>query len=213
MKIEMWSDYVCPFCYMGKRHLDVALQELHLTEEVDLQFKSFLLNPDIPDYSGEGMQELLSKKYDITMEEAGNRLREVQDRAEKVGLYYNFEIMKPTNTMDAHRLTKYGATLGKSALLAEEIFRAYFERGGLISDHDQLLDLAENVGIDKAQANEVLLDPSVYQEEIHQDMTRAEELKIQSVPYFRINNEYIIPGSESIETFILMLQKILRETS
>ncbi|NBG88394.1 DsbA family oxidoreductase [Isachenkonia alkalipeptolytica] len=213
MKIEMWSDYVCPFCYMGKRHLDIALQELHLTDEVDIEFKSYQLNPEIPAYSGEGMQELLSKKYNLTLEEAENNLREVQERAEKVGLYYDFEDMKPTNTLDAHRLTKYARTLGKDQALAEKIFKSYFEKGGLISDHDELLTLCKDVGIVKSQAYELLSDPNIYQEEVRRDMAQAEELKIQSVPFFRINQDYVIPGSESIETFVLMLQKIIRETS
>lgn len=213
MKIEMWSDYVCPFCYMGKRHLDLALQELHLTEEVDIEFKSFELNPEMTGYSGESVRELLSRKYNITTEEAAEGLREVRDRAEKVGLYYDFEAMKPTSTFDAHRLTKYASTLGKHRTLAEKIFHAYFEKGALISDHEELLSIADDVGISKSSANEILRDSRAYKEGLQQDMAQAEALKIQSVPFFRINKEYIIPGSESVETFILMLQKVVRETS
>lgn len=213
MKIEMWSDYVCPFSYMGKRHLDIALKELHLTEAVDMDFKSYQLNPDMPGYFGEGMKELLSRKQDVPLEEVEKNLRQVQLKAEKVDLYYNFEIMKPTNTLDAHRLTKYARTLGKDRALAEKIFNTYFEKGGLISDHDKLLALAEDAGMDKPEANEVLINPNAYKDEVMKDIAMAEELKIESVPYFLINKEHVIPGSESVETFILTLQKVLKESS
>ena len=208
MKIEMWSDYVCPFSYMGKRHLDIALQELHLTEDVDIDFKSYQLNPDMPGYSGESMKKLLSKKQDVPEDQVEKNLREVQLKAEKAKLYYNFEIMKPTNTLDAHRLTKYARTLGKHRALAEKIFNSYFEKGGLISDHDTLLELAEDAGISKSDANEVLENPQAYKEEVLKDMAMAEELKVQSVPYFLIDKKHVIPGSESVETFVMALQKI-----
>lgn len=213
MKIEMWSDYVCPFCYMGKRHLDIALKELQLTEDVDIDFKSYQLNPDMPGYSGEGMKELLSRKQDISIEEVEINLREISRRAEKAGLYYNFEIIKPTNTLDAHRLTKYAKTLGKDPALAEKIFNLYFEKGGLISDHNQLLALAKNVGLSKSGANEVLINPDAYKDEVLQDIALAADHKIDSVPFFLINDKHVIPGSESVETFLLMLQKVLKESS
>ena len=213
MKIEMWSDYVCPFSYMGKRHLDIALKELHLTEEVSIDFRSYLLNPDMPGYTGEGMKELLSRKQDISIEEVETNLQEISQRAEKVGLYYNFEIMKPTNTLDAHRLTKYAKTLGKDRALAEKIFNTYFEKGGLISDHNQLLALAVDVGLSKSGANEILIHPDTYKDEVLQDIALAEEHKIESVPFFLINDKHIIPGSETVETFLLMLQKVVKESS
>jgi len=213
MKIELWGDYVCPFCYMGKRHLDIALRELHLTEDVDIKFRSFQLNPEMTGYSGEGMQELLSRKYNISLGEAGKNLREVGERAERVDLNYNFEIMKPTNTLDAHRLTKYAETLGKDFALAENILKGYFEKGALISDHDQLLDLAENADLAKPKVYEVLSNPKAYKDEVMEDIAMAEKLEINSVPYFLINKEHVIPGSESVETFVITLQKILDMSS
>lgn len=213
MKIEMWSDYVCPFSYMGKRHLDIALEELNLTEDVDIDFKSYQLNPDIPGYSGESMKELLSKKQDVPQDQVEKNLREVQLKAEKAELYYNFEIMKPTNTLDAHRLTKYATTIGKHRVLAEKIFNSYFEKGGLISDHDKLLELAAESGISKSDANKVLTNPDAYKDEVLKDMARAEELNVESVPYFLIDKEHVIPGSESVETFIMALQQIRKGSS
>ena len=213
MKIEMWSDFVCPFCYMGIRHLDIALKELHLTGSVDVDFKSYQLNPEMPGYTGEGMKALLSRKYDISLDEAEVNLREIAQRAEKAGLYYNFDIMKPTNTLDAHRLTKYARTHGKDRLLAEKIFNAYFEKGELISDHGKLLALAEDAGLSKSGAHEVLITPDAYKDEVMQDIALAEDHNIESVPYFLINDKHVIPGSESVETFLLMLQKVLKESS
>lgn len=213
MKIEMWSDYVCPFCYMGKRHLDIALEELDMTEDVEIDFKSYQLNPDIPNYSGEGVLVLLSKKYGLSLEEAENNLQEVKERAEKVGLYYDFKNMKPTNTLDAHRLTKYAKTLGKHRPFVEKVFKDYFEKGALISDHEKLLTLAENAGMEKLKANEVLLNPHAYHDEVLEDMAMAEDLKIQSVPFFLINKEHVIPGSESVETFVMILKNLIKQSS
>ncbi len=211
MKIEMWSDYVCPFSYLGKRHLDLALEELHLTEDVEIDFRAYELNPEMPPYAGEGMIELLSRKKNASPEEVWENLEEIRKRAERAGLYYDFESMKPTNTFDAHRLTKYAKTLGKDRLLAEKIFETYFEYGGLISDHDQLLSIAMAVGLSEDQTNEVLMDPRAYEDEVREDIAVAKELGIESVPYFLINKTHVIPGSESVETFLMTLQKVLRE--
>jgi predicted DsbA family dithiol-disulfide isomerase len=211
MKIEVWFDYVCPFCYLGKRHLDIALKELHLTDNVAIEFKSYQLNPDMPPYSGKGIAEHLSEKYDISPEEAMSNLSEVQERARKVELFYDFENMKLTNSFDAHRLTQYARTLGKDHELAGNIFEVYFEKGGLISDIPTLLKIAEASGLSRNKANEVLMDPQAYKEEVERDMALAEEQEIESVPYFLINNEHVIPGSETIETFIITLQKVLKE--
>ncbi len=211
MKIEVWFDYVCPFCYLGKRHLDIALKELNLTGSVDIEFKSYLLNPDIPPYSGKGIAEHLSEKYDLSPEEAMNNLTDVKERARRVELFYDFDNMKLTNTLDAHRLTRYARTLGKDHELAEKIFQLYFEKGGLISDIPSLLKTAEAAGLSRNKASEVLMNPDAYKEEVERDVALGEEHNINSVPYFLINNEHVVPGSESPETFVIMLKKALKE--
>lgn len=212
MKIEVWFDYVCPFCYLGKRHLDIALEELNLKEDVEIDFRSYQLNPEMEEYAGVGLLEHLSEKYNISLDEARERMQNVKERAKKAGLYYDFEIMKPTNTFDAHRLTKYAETLGKDRELAEKIFETYFEYGGLISDHDQLLSIADAVGINRDNAYEVLMDPRAYKDEVVEDIAVAKELGVDSVPFFLINKTHVVPESGSVETFVLKLQEVLRET-
>ena len=136
MKIEVWSDFVCPFCYIGKR-LEVALEQFPHKKDVEVEFKSFELDQNAPIYSGTSINEVLASKYGISIEEAKRNNVQLGNHAASVGLSFNFDEMKPTNTFDAHRLAKFRIK-GKKKRLRKTTF-AYFTESRNLSDVDTLV--------------------------------------------------------------------------
>lgn len=211
MKIEVWSDFVCPFCYLGKRHLEHALDQFPNKDEVEIVYRSFELDPNQPLYKGEKVEELLSKKYGMSIEDALKSTEHIIREAKKVGLDYNFEEMKHTNTFDAHRLAKYGKTVGKEKQIVEKILHAYFIESKLISDHDTLIQIAESEGLDKKIVMEVLSDKTKFENEVRIDEKLARQKGITGVPYILINQKYVISGARPIEAFIETIKAAMED--
>ena len=132
MKVEVWSDYVCPFCYIGKRQLEKAIQESGYEGQIEVQYKSFLLDPTTPVDAEESVYESLGKKYNMPEQEVKNMTANVTERAKEVGLDYNFAEMKTANTVVAHRLAKWAESQGKGAEFSERLLQAYFLEGKAI---------------------------------------------------------------------------------
>jgi predicted DsbA family dithiol-disulfide isomerase len=211
MKIDVWMDFICPFCYLGKRHLEQALEQFPYNEKVEIEYKSFELNPDQPKYSGQNIYQLLADKYGMSIEEAINANESVGRQAAKVGLNYYFDEMKPTNTFDAHRLAKYAKTCGKEKQITEKLFHSYFIEAKLISDHVALSEIAVSEGLDRDSVIAVLEDGSRYKNEVRSDETLAKQYGITGVPFFLINQKYAISGAQPIEAILDALQNIWKE--
>lgn len=207
MKIEIWSDYVCPFCYIGKRRLESALEQFAHPNEVVIEYKSFELNPQASMYSGKNMHQILSEKYGMSIDQAKKANAELGQQAASMGLVYNFDQMKPTNTFDAHRLTQYAKSVGKDMELSEKLFYSYYTDAKLISDHDTLADIAESIGMNRDESMTVLHDPSKYANEVRSDETTAKQLGITGAPFFVIDRKYAISGAQPTEVFIKALNQ------
>jgi predicted DsbA family dithiol-disulfide isomerase len=138
MKIEVWSDFVCPFCYIGKRRLEIALEKFEHKDEVELVFKSFELDPSAKKKSDANIHEIIAKKYGISVEQAKASNNQIVAQAKAIGLNYNFEDLIRTNSFDAHRIVYYAKTEGKMNELVERILKAYFVDSLNISDHKVL---------------------------------------------------------------------------
>ncbi|CQR59095.1 DsbA family oxidoreductase [Paenibacillus riograndensis] len=207
MKIEIWSDYVCPFCYIGKRRLESALEQFAHQNEVVIEYRSFELNPQGSMYSGKNMHQILSEKHGMSIEQAKEANAKLGQQAAMMGLVYNFDQMKPTNTFDAHRLTQYAKSVGKDKELSEKLFYSYYTEAKLISDHDTLADIAESVGMNRDETMEVLHDPSKYANEVHSDEATAKQLGITGAPFFVIDRKYAISGAQPIEIFLSALNQ------
>lgn len=201
MKIEVWSDFVCPFCYLGKRHLEHALEQFPNKDMVEIVYRSFELDQNQPLYSGEKIEELLSKKYGMRIEDAIKSTQHIENQAKKVGLDYHFDEMKYTNTFDAHRLAKYAKTVGKEKQIVEKILYAFFTESKLISDHDTLIQIAESEGLDKKIVMEVLNDKTKFENDVRSDENLARQRGISGVPYILINQKHVISGAQPIEVF------------
>ncbi|MEK4436141.1 DsbA family oxidoreductase [Paenibacillus sp. FSL K6-2862] len=207
MKIEVWSDYVCPFCYIGKRRLESALEQFAHPNEVVIEYKSFELNPQASMYSGKNMHQKLSEKYGMSIEQAKKANAELGQQAAMMGLVYNFDQMKPTNTFDAHRLTQYAKSVGKDMELSEKLFYSYYTDAKLISDHDTLADIAESIGMNRDESMTVLHVQSKYANEVRSDESTAKQLGITGAPFFVIDRKYAISGAQPTEVFIKALNQ------
>lgn len=211
MKIEVWSDVVCPFCYIGKRKLEMALAQFPYKSQVQVEYKSFELDPGAPLYTGRSIFEDLSNKYGMSMERAQEFAAGIAEQAESVGLTFNFEEMKPTNTFDAHRLTKWAKLDGKESILTEKLLHAYFVESKDVGNLDVLATIAEESGLERKEASRVLNDKSLYADEVRSEEAAAKQYGISGVPSFIINQKYTISGAQPVETFVEALQKVWEE--
>ncbi|WP_211749888.1 DsbA family oxidoreductase [Paenibacillus sp. Marseille-Q4541] len=200
MKIEIWSDYMCPFCYIGKRRFEEALELFPNKDNVEVIYRSFELNPNEARDTDLTTYDSLAQKYGMSVQEAKSMTENVVAQARTVGLNYNFDVVKPTNSFDAHRLTHYAAEQGKAKEITERLFSAYFEDGEHVGSPEVLVRLAEEVGIDALQAQEVVAG-SAYAEEVRRDEKEGAELGIQGVPFFVIDRKYGISGAQPLQVF------------
>lgn len=209
MHIEIWSDYVCPFCYIGKRRLEMAMNELPFQKEVSVEYKSFELDRNAPKNSTQSIHEELAKKYGMSVAEAKKMNESVAEQARTVGLHFRFDNMRTTNTFDAHRLQKYASTVGKD--ITEKLLSAHFTEGKYLGDHQVLLDIAVLSGLDKEKVLEVLNDGEAFADLVRNDEYEASRFGISGVPFFLINRKYAISGAQPVETFKQALQKVWEE--
>ncbi|WP_201715045.1 DsbA family oxidoreductase [Rossellomorea arthrocnemi] len=212
MKIEVWSDYVCPFCYIGKRHLEMALEKFPQRDKVEIEFKSFELDPGAPVHTEYSIQELLSKKYGTSIEQAKNMTDSMSQQAATVGLDFQFDTNIPTNTFDAHRLTKYAKLKGKEAEMTEILLHAHFTLSKHIGDKDTLVEFAKQAGLDEKEA-ETVLSGSDHSQEVRMDEDQAGQIGVQGVPFFVINRKYAISGAQPSDVFLNSIQKVWEEES
>ncbi|NHC42074.1 DsbA family oxidoreductase [Bacillus sp. MM2020_1] len=213
MKIEVWSDYVCPFCYIGKRRLELALDQFPYKDQVEVEFKSFELDPNSPQKIDLSIHEVLAQKYGMTIDKAKEANQGVGQQAATVGLTFNFDEMKPTNTFDAHRLAKFAKTQGKEPAVSEKLLKAYFTDSKHIGEFETLADIAETAGLNRQEVLKVLHDKNAYASEVRKDESLAQQYGVRGVPYFVINQKYAISGAQPTETFMGALQKVWEEES
>ncbi len=211
MKIDIWSDFACPFCYIGKRRLEQALAEFPQRDAVEITFHSFELDPNAPTDQTESIHEALAKKYGMSVAEAMRMNEGVAEQAASVGLSFQFDKIVLTNTFDAHRLTQFAKTKGKDTALTEKLFYAYFTAGRHISDVDTLVEIAEEVGLEREEVIKVLQDKDSFSENVRKDEVTAQQIGVRGVPFFVINQKYAVSGAQPKETFVRALEKIWAE--
>lgn len=207
MKIEVWSDFVCPFCYIGKRNLEEALERAGIKDEVEVEYKSFQLNPDAKKSYDISLNEIIASKYGITVEQADQSNQNIINAAKNVGLEYNFEDIKPTNTFDAHRLSHYAKTKGKMDAYTEVMMRNYFVEAMNISEEDVLLNAVEEVGLDREDAK-LILASNEYAQDISFDVQESKNFGISGVPFFIFDRKTALSGAQAVEAFIEAFKKV-----
>ena len=198
MKIKIWADYSCPFCYIGKTTLQKAMDELGL-EEVEIEYRAFLLDPNAPMTNIERTEEALARKYRVSRLEAKQMVDGVVQHAKRVGLHYRYDLVQATNTKAAHRLLKLVDEKHKKAL-NEALYHAYFIEGKNLSDPKDLSVIAQELGIDPMDV-EALFNSDVQQNELEDDINEARTLKIAGVPFFLFEDGTSIKGAQPISVF------------
>ncbi len=206
MKIEIWSDVVCPWCYIGKRNLEVALTGFEHADQVEVEWRSYELDPSTPRRVELSMDEVLSRKYGMSQEEAITANQRMTELAATVGLEYHLDQVKIGNTFDAHRLIHLAAHEGRGGIMKERLLRAYFTEGRAISDPATLAELAAEVGLDPARVAEVL-DGDEFAEDVRADEARAMELGSTGVPFFVFDERLGVPGAQPPDVLLRLLKR------
>jgi predicted DsbA family dithiol-disulfide isomerase len=206
MRIDIWSDVACPWCYVGKRNLETALAELDL-DEVEIRWRAFELDPTAPPSTTRSMSEILSAKYHVPLEQAVEMNQQMTAMAASVGLEYHLDAVQLGNSFDAHRLAKMAEEAGQGEEAAEALFAAYFTEGRRLSDHDVLVDIGSGLGLDTEEIAS-MLDSDRYAEDVRADEAMAQEAGFTGVPTYVIDGRFAIPGAQPPETLIRLLGKV-----
>jgi predicted DsbA family dithiol-disulfide isomerase len=212
VKVEIWSDVACPWCYVGKRRLDAALARFEHAASVEVRFRSFELDPSAPAEREGSYAERLSAKYRIGRSEAEDMIDTMLEAGARAGAVLRFDRAKAGNTFDAHRLLHWAAERGAQAELKERMLRATFTRGEVVADPGVLVAVAEAAGLDPAEARAVV-ESDRYADDVRADERRAAELGITSVPFFVVARTYGVAGAQPPELLLQVLQEAWAATS
>jgi predicted DsbA family dithiol-disulfide isomerase len=211
IKIDIWSDIACPWCYIGKRHLEAGLAALgEDAPDVEIEYHSYELSPDTPlDFEG-STTEYLSKKKGLPLERVEQMLEHVTGVAAQAGLEYHFEKVAHVKTLKAHELLHLAKARGVQLEMKERLLRAYFVEGGRVNRIDQLVAFAEEVGLDPVETREAL-ESGRYADDVQADIAQAGAYGIQGVPFFVFDGKYGVSGAQPAEAFSQVLTQVADE--
>ncbi|GAB2562846.1 DsbA family oxidoreductase [Gracilibacillus alcaliphilus] len=208
MQIEIWSDFVCPFCYIGTRRLEQAIERFPKELDITITYKSFELDPQAPNYDGKSIYESLAEKYNMSINQAKQTTQQIKEQAAAVGLKFEFDTMKQGNTFHAHRLSKYAASINKGKEYVEAVLYHYFTLSKDVSDKQTLIAITQELGFNQQDVKQIIDQQESYAEAVRQDQAEAQSLGITGVPFFVINHKYAISGAQSVETFMQAIEKV-----
>ena len=212
MKIELWSDFGCPFCYIGKVRFENALNKFEHKDHVEVVYKAYQLNPNAPKVMTEGVAESFAKGHRVTVEQAKQKFKMFVNNAKTVGLEYDYVNIQLTNTFDAHRLAKWANQFGLEHTLTSRLMKAYFIDGLNLANHYTLLDLAKEVGLDTNKAKKVL-SSNQYEDQVNTEIMEGRQVGVQGVPFFVLNRKYAISGAQQEDYFLAALNQLWEETN
>jgi predicted DsbA family dithiol-disulfide isomerase len=211
MKLEVWSDVVCPWCYIGKRQLERALARFEHGSEVTVTWRSYELAPDSPRQVGLPMNEILQRKYGMSAEQAEAANDRITRLGADLGLEYHLADAQSGNTFDAHRLIHLAAESGRADAMEERLFAAYFTEGQAIGDPDTLVTLAGEVGLDPSDVEKVL-ESDRFASDVRHDEQRAMALGASGVPFFVLDEAYAVAGAQGEDAILRALEKAWSES-
>ncbi len=210
MKVEIWSDIMCPFCYMGKRKFELALAEFEHKENIEIIWKSYQLMPDLEKGTPTDLEKILVERKGISINQARQMNASVTQSGKQVGLTYNFDKALAVNTFDAHRFLHFAKANGKSNGAEEVMFRSYFTDGKNVGDFNVLVELGKEIGLD-TNALATALENGSYEDEVRADMYEARQLGVRGVPFFVFNRKYAVSGAQDPGIFLQTLEKSYSE--
>lgn len=210
MKIEIWSDIACPFCYMGKRKFEIALSQFPEKEFIEVEWKSFQLNPELTTDTSISIFSYLSEIKGYEIDQAKQMTENIKRAGTEVGLDYHFDQIVVANTFKAHCLLHFAKKQGKQTEAKERLLKAYFTEGCNMDDVPELIRLAHEIGLDTSNLEEILENES-NAEEIRFDFYEANQLGIRSVPFFVFDRKFAVSGAQDPTVFLQSLQKSFSE--
>jgi predicted DsbA family dithiol-disulfide isomerase len=206
MQVEVWSDFACPWCYLGKRQLESALAQFPHADQVQVVWRSFELDPSAPLHRDLSLTEAISHKYGLSPDQATTANHAITAAAAEQGLEYHLDRVVLTNTFNAHRLLHLANAYGLGGALKEELLAAYFTHGADLSDHVTLYSAAVAVGLDPT-ITLAMLDTDHFATEVFADELRAGDLGITGVPFFLIDGQVAVPGAQGADTILAALHR------
>jgi predicted DsbA family dithiol-disulfide isomerase len=206
MQVEIWSDIVCPWCYLGKRRFEQALDTFSHSGDVEVVYRSFELDPSAPRDTTDPVVDVLASKYGMTPEQAQAAQRQMEERARQDGLTFRMDGLRRGSTRDAHRLVHLARASGRQQELMEALHRAYFTEQDSIFDHDALTRLAVEAGLDPAEVANVL-NSDRYDDDVTADEMTAQALGATGVPFFVIDRKFGISGAQPAEAITAALDQ------
>lgn len=214
MRVEIWSDVVCPWCYVGKRRFEAALDGFPHRDQVELVWRSFELDPSAPasDAVRGTYVDRLARKYGTSIEQAQDMVDNMTSVAATEGLHFRFDLARPGNTFDAHRLLHLALERGLQDALKERLDHGTFSDGLAVSDHDDLVGLAAEVGLEEAEVREVLSSDQ-YADGVRADEEQARAYGISAVPFFVVDARYGLAGAQPSELLLQVLNRAWDERS
>jgi len=206
MKIKIWSDIMCPFCYIGKRKFEKALEQFEHKDEVEIEWKSFQLDPDLQTEGKQNIHEYLAERKGWTVEYAKKLNENVTEMAREMGLVYNFDKTVVANSFNAHKLIQLAKENDLGDKAEEALFRTYFTEGGNIDDIKNLIELGLELGLKEGDVKDAFNNEK-YSAAVVNDINEARRVGVRGVPFFLIDNKYVVSGAQDPETFLEVLKK------
>ncbi|HDL4239768.1 TPA: DsbA family oxidoreductase [Mannheimia haemolytica] len=208
MKIEVWSDYACPFCYIGKRHLEQALAQFE--GEVEVVFRAFELEPHANGEPEGDIQQRLMRKYQKTAEQADEMIRYVEQAGKQAGLDLRYRTTQYTRTFEAHRLAKFAESKDLGEAMVERLFKAYFTDNTILAKRTELISLALDIGLERDEIAQLLTGDD-FGHEVREDERVAHKYGIHSVPFFVINEKLGVSGAQPPEILLDAIKQALQK--
>jgi predicted DsbA family dithiol-disulfide isomerase len=212
VRVEIWSDVVCPWCYIGKRNFEAALAQFDHRDKVEVTWRAFELDPSAPSEREGAYATHLARKYGMSLEQAQQMIETMTATGAAAGVVLDFSQARPGNTFDAHRLIHLAGERGVQEAVKERFLRATFGEGEPIGDRGVLLRLAAEGGLPPEEAAAVL-DSDTYADEVRAEEDLASELGISAVPYFVIDRTFGVPGAQPPEVILRALQRAWEKSS
>ncbi len=210
MKIEIWSDVACPFCYIGQAHLMEALSTFPEKDKIEIEWKSFILDPTLPQQTDDDLFTVLSERKGMPMEQVMQMTAHVENMASKAGLQLNFKKTVPVNTLKAHALLQLAKEKGKGNEAKQRLFKAYFEEGANLGKDGVLIALGKDLNLAEAELKNAL-SSDAYRLKVQGDVNTARQLGVSGVPFFVLDGKYSISGAQPTATMKQALAQAFAE--
>lgn len=206
MQVEIWSDIMCPFCYIGKRKFENALAQFPNKENIALVWKSFQLSPDLKNQPDKNIYQYLAEHKGMSITQAKQSIDYVTSLAAQVGLDFNFDISVLANSFDAHRFLHLAKKHHLQNEAEDRLFAAYFTEGKDFSNHEILENIGVSIGLDAEEIKQTLKS-NQFAEDVQQDILEAQQIGVRGVPFFVFNRKYAVSGAQETSLFLETIQQ------